>query len=85
MNYSNRPQYTNVRQPYSEVNTASECCCNNPGVSRVPKLSDPLECLPLASSYTPWQRFENLYPEKEAICYGTIFRELYLPFTGKRP
>ncbi len=39
---------------------------------------------PLAMSYTPMQKFEELYTPAEAWQNGTLFRKLNLPFVGKR-
>ncbi len=40
--------------------------------------------LPLASTYAPMQVFRNLYSPEEALCRGTLYRELDLPFRGGR-
>lgn len=37
----------------------------------------------LAMSYVPWQQWEDLYEECEALERGTAFPSLYLPFYGK--
>ena len=34
----------------------------------------------LAMVYSPYQRFEELYGEGEALCRGTLFRALDKPF-----
>ena len=39
---------------------------------------------PLAMSYVPMQKFENLYNEEKALCRGTLFEDLDLPFKGER-
>lgn len=39
---------------------------------------------PLAMAYVPCQSFEDLYSEEEALCNGTIFKNLNLAFTGRR-
>jgi hypothetical protein len=36
----------------------------------------------LAMAYVPWQRWCNTYEPAEALCHGTIFPELDLPFLG---
>ena len=38
---------------------------------------------PLAMAYIPMQRFENLYGLDEALCAGTLFKDLDKPFLGK--
>ena len=95
---NNRCQRPNMRggcqqrMTYQDVNMGSGCnkSCNQymydampmeecPGMGR-----DELEGMPLAMAYVPWQRFQNLYEECEAMYHGTIFRELDLDFCGKR-
>jgi len=39
---------------------------------------------PLAMVYSPFQRFDDLFEPEEALCHGTLFRELYKPFFGSR-
>ena len=44
-----------------------------------------IEKFPVAMAYVPWQRFDNMYVDREkAYCAGTIFPELDKPFTGRR-
>ncbi|MEG1743448.1 MAG: spore coat associated protein CotJA [Clostridia bacterium] len=49
-----------------------------------------LDCEPvqqkqvLAMAYVPYQEFEDLYSNEDALKYGTLFKQLNLPFTGKR-
>ena len=40
-----------------------------------------LDSMPLAMTYVKWQ---NIYKPENALCAGTIFQELDLPFTGRR-
>ena len=40
-------------------------CTNNPSVGFV---------------YVPFQKFDNLYNQTDALKYGTIFKELNIPF-----
>ena len=42
-----------------------------------------LDALPLAMSYLPMQKWENLYDPEVGLDRGTIFACLDLPFTGK--
>lgn len=42
-----------------------------------------LDKLPLTMSYTPMQRFGDLYTEEEALKHGTLFIDLDKPFYGK--
>lgn len=37
---------------------------------------------PLAMAYVPWQKWGETYPPDTALCKGTLFPELYLPYTG---
>ena len=39
-----------------------------------------LDNVSLAMVYSPVQRFEDLYSPEEALCKGTLFKQLYLPF-----
>ena len=41
---------------------------------------DQLSGMALAMSYVPWQTFCKLYEVEEALCQGTIFKELDLDF-----
>lgn len=43
----------------------------------------PLDELPLTMTYTPMQKFRELYNEAEALDRGTLFQELDKPFCGK--
>lgn len=61
-----------------------ECC-----EQRVPereKCRDEMqrEKWPIGMTYVPMQKWGNLYPPEEGFCQGTIFKELDLPFTGRR-
>ena len=42
------------------------------------------EDLSLAIAYVPFQQNSDSVPSEEGFCRGTIFPELYKPFTGKR-
>ncbi len=42
-----------------------------------------LDELPLAMSYVPMQRWEDLYELSMALERGTLFAKLDLPFIGK--
>lgn len=46
-------------------------------------MHDPLNGLPIAMAYVPWQEFKDLYSAEKAFCRGTIFEELDKPFLGK--
>jgi len=41
-----------------------------------------VDALPLGMTYAPMQRFHKLYTPEEALCRGTLFCELDLPFRG---
>jgi hypothetical protein len=36
--------------------------------------------LRLAHAYIPFQQFGEIYHPKEALCKGTLFKELYMPY-----
>ena len=40
------------------------------------------EPMVLAMGYVPVQQWQDLYEPEEALCRGTIFRQLDLPFEG---
>lgn len=44
-----------------------------------PMNADPMV---LAMAYVPVQQWQDLYEPEEALCRGTIFRQLDLPFEG---
>lgn len=48
-------------------------------ISRFPKNT------PLAMAYVPFQQWNQVYDDSEALCKGTLFPELDLPFTGGDP
>ncbi len=41
-----------------------------------------VDSLPLGSMYAPVQKFRKLYSPEEALCRGTLYNELDLPFRG---
>ncbi len=43
---------------------------------------DCINSFPLVMAYVPMQSFRNLYDPESALCHGTVFRELDLPFYG---
>lgn len=44
---------------------------------------DICEDMALAMAYVPWQTWRDIYDVEKALCTGTIFCELDLPFKGK--
>ena len=42
-----------------------------------------LKDLPLTMAYVPFQDFDKVYCEADALMYGTLFPELNKPFYGK--
>ena len=58
-------------------------------VGKIPKpdcgcgIKDPLEDLPIAMAYVPWQRWRDLYDSNKGFHRGTIFRDLDKSFCGK--
>lgn len=43
-----------------------------------------LDSMPLAMTYVPWQKWQNIYKPENVLCAGTIFQELDLAFLGRR-
>ena len=67
-----------VCSPICNTRADQDCDCRE----RV--MNDPLQGMPLAMAYVPWQQFCNLYDEHEAFHDGTIFKDLDLDFYGRR-
>ncbi len=44
--------------------------------------SEPVERFPLAMAWVPWQPWEALYSDEEALNKGTLFPGLFKPFEG---
>jgi len=63
--------------PSVSPSTPSRPCCNIYD-------HDKLSGLSIAMAYVPWQKWQNIYKPENALCAGTIFQELDLPFTGRR-
>lgn len=76
-NYSGRP--VNPRNISHNVDT--DCNCRPKPSSPVKR--DPLQGMPLAMAYVPWQDWKNVYCQEKALQRGTIFEELDLPFEGR--
>lgn len=55
----------------------------NPSCNECLQIND-MPGFALAMAYVPWQTFRNLYDEHDALCNGTIFKELNLEFRGRR-
>ncbi len=39
---------------------------------------------PLAMAYVPYQEFEDLFSDEDALYRGTLYKRLDLPFLGRR-
>ena len=46
--------------------------------------SNPMSGFPLAMAYVPYQSFEELNEPARALECGTLFKALYMPFTGRK-
>lgn len=46
--------------------------------------SNPMTGFPLAMAYVPYQAFDDLNEPEKALECGTLFRALYLPFSGQK-
>ena len=67
---------------YRAVPTPRTSSCQQPTTScRIPR--DPLEKMPLAMAYVPWQTWENLHDVHKGFQRGTVFESLDKPFYGK--
>jgi hypothetical protein len=70
---------------YQEKNNrcvADGCGCNG-GYDCSERKNWGLDNYPLASVYAPVQMFDKLFDMDTALCRGTIFAELDLPFMGE--
>lgn len=47
-----------------------------------PVSTQPFENKSIAMTYTPWQKWANIYEPDKGFCTGTIFAELNKPFEG---
>ena len=52
---------------------------NGSGTSRFPAKT------PLAMAYVPFQQWGEVYDDDKALCQGTLFHDLDLPFKGGDP
>ena len=44
-----------------------------------------IDKFPVAMAYVPWQKFDKMYDDlAKGYNNGTVFPELYKPFTGRR-
>lgn len=55
--------------------------CSTTSTTKLPTTRLPVS-VPLASSYVPYQAWEEPTPPEESLQVGTIFTELDLPFLG---
>ncbi len=82
----------NFRRPMYDYLTLDTCNCksNNDCSNNADKMKK--DCMherfshemknekSLAMAYVPWQRWNTVFSAEEALCKGTIFPELDLPF-----
>lgn len=48
-------------------------------------MQERMQEFPIGMAYVPWQKCAKTYEHLEdGFCNGTIFPELYKPFTGRR-
>ena len=78
-----------IRRP---LPTESICAAYAP-TSAIPKppappentiSSNPMTGFPLAMAYVPYQAFDELNEPQKALENGTLFRNLYMPFVGRK-
>ena len=55
---------------------AENSCC--PGHSHAP-----VDTMPIAMAYVPWQEWQNIYEPCKGFSRGTIFEDLDKPFYGR--
>ena len=68
-------------------------CCNQPVIGSIItggcadaacNKETTLSKLSIAMAYVPWQDYENIYTQPQALRNGTLFAELNLDFAGRR-
>ena len=64
-----------IKDMVGDFETCDSCSLNKCNFSCV-------DTFPLAMAYIPMQKFENLYSVEEALCSGTLFKDLDKPFYG---
>ena len=67
--------HSRIRDMVCEFENGDSCSLNKCNFSSV-------DLFPLAMAYIPMQKFENLYSVDEALCSGTLFKDLDKPFLG---
>ena len=99
MNNNNTAKPDSVQEPVSVTSNSNSVDCASCGERPTPygqrgqkmnsqcnqcqQIND-MPGYSLAMAYVPWQTFRNLYDEHDALCNGTIFKELNLEFRGRR-
>ncbi len=77
-----------IKDPYIGMpiklnsNHMMDCCDNSDFDGNLDWDNIPLNKLPLAMSYVPFQKWQNIYPLEKALKRGTLFADLDLPFKG---
>lgn len=68
-------------QPREEV----KCPCEKVVIEKTEKrCREEIDCYSIGMAYVPWQQFRNLWEPDQALVNGTIFKELTLPYVGRR-
>ena len=80
--YMRRNQYQRTA-PAAPIRTVCECTASEEETTARMCMHDPLNGLPVAMAYVPWQEWRNLYAAEKALHRGTIFEDLDKPFSGK--
>lgn len=70
----------NLKQPYSR----GQACCSTVAQQECSCAREDMPGFPLGMAYVPWQPWGNLYTVDQALCKGTLFRDLDLDFLGRR-
>lgn len=67
-----------VPEPVNRSAQSSRSSSICPGYSKAP-----VDTMPLAMAYVPWQKWQNIYEPCKGLNQGTIFQDLDKPFHGK--
>lgn len=62
------------------TNGSPHTAMQTPVVNRVRRIID--NEYPIGMAYVPWQQWNEVFDAETALCRGTLFPELELPFTG---
>lgn len=87
MNYNrmNNRQASPYGMPFDNRNNNTRRVDMEPDCDRdCDKGNEPVDEMMIGMTYTPWQKWRDLYDVEKGYCCGTIFAELDKPFRGAK-